>query len=237
MRAILTNAAIVFALTLPITSCIVAIGNDAWDGKDSYTHRKSSRTIQGSGAPLEEVWQVSEFTDIEVEGAITLHVTQGAVPSVVVHGDDNIAPLVEIDVRGHELKIDLPDRSFETREPLWVDVVTPSLERLDIEGAVTADLLDIQGERLDLIIDGVGQINARGQVDRLDIEISGTGNLDLRELAARRVDVLIEGTGNARVHAIESLQATIEGTGNVTYVGQPATMATISGLGSVTSER
>jgi hypothetical protein len=52
-------------------------------------------------------------------------------------------------------------------------------------------------------------------------------------LEARDVGIRISGSGDAKVHATETLQVTIAGSGDVRYRGQPKVTKKISGSGDV----
>jgi hypothetical protein len=59
--------------------------------------------------------------------------------------------------------------------------------------------------------------------------------LDLDGLAARDATVRLEGTGDVRVQATSTLDATLGGTGSILYTGSPAVTTHTTGVGSVTA--
>jgi hypothetical protein len=68
------------------------------------------------------------------------------------------------------------------------------------------------------------------------VDLSGTGRLDLHDLVAGDVTVRLGGTGDVRVHASSTLDATLSGTGSIRYSGHPSVTARTTGTGSIVAE-
>ena len=60
-----------------------------------------------------------------------------------------------------------------------------------------------------------------GRVDKLWIEAGGDGNLQLEDVTAKQVDVLLTGKGQVTVMATQKLEATNIGRGEIIYAGNP----------------
>ena len=63
--------------------------------------------------------------------------------------------------------------------------------------------------------------------------ISGSGDVKATELDAAEVNVTISGSGDAQVHAEQSIVVSIAGSGDVSYSGSPAVSQAVAGWGSV----
>ena len=77
-------------------------------------------------------------------------------------------------------------------------------------------------------------MQARGRVDSLDADVQGSGDADLGDLAAGRVAVGVEGSGDAEVHPVDELRAVVEGSGSISYSGNPrVTLSRTDGSGDI----
>ncbi len=94
----------------------------------------------------------------------------------------------------------------------------------DIELAVSAS--DITAN-----INGSGDIRASGSTKGLKVSINGSGSFDGFDLASSTVEVSIFGSGDANVDVSQSLTGSVNGSGDVTYSGSPATV-NVGGMGS-----
>jgi hypothetical protein len=64
--------------------------------------------------------------------------------------------------------------------------------------------------------------------------VQGSGDADLGDLAAARVAVGVEGSGDARVHPVDELRAVVEGSGSISYRGSPrVTLSRTDGSGEI----
>lgn len=220
---VVAGAALV-ALVLAAIALVVVLDDD------------STTTTQGSGATASATRELPPFTALDLAGANTVTIGIGGVQRVVVHGDENVIPLVTTEVEAGTLVI-AQSESFDTESQVSVEVVVPSLDSVRLSGAgtVTVDGHDL--ERLNVSVPGAGLIRGSGDVERLDVELAGTGDIELAELVASAVTVTLSGAGNVHVHATDSLEAGVSGTGSVFYAGDPASVSqAITGTGVIVEE-
>jgi len=210
--------------------------------------------VEGSGKVVDETRSLSGFSRLIVQAPIDVRVQAADTDSVVVHADDNIAPLIETAVQGGALLIGLrPGASYRTHAKLLVRVKARKLDGVVLRGSgdVRADRVEaqvfeatLQGSG-DITIDrlqagvvavsiaGKGDFRATGTAGRLGVVIDGSGDAHCASLVAQQVAVQIRGSGDARVHATEELKVDIEGSGDVRYRGAPKITKSIRGSGSV----
>jgi len=62
-------------------------------------------TIVGSGTPISEFRNVTDFTKVSSEGVFEVAITQGDVQSVEIIADDNIIHRVKTEVVDNELRL------------------------------------------------------------------------------------------------------------------------------------
>jgi hypothetical protein len=214
-----------------------------------------AETVAGNGKPASDVRDTAEFNAIGLGGHMALKLKQGSVPSVVVHGDSNLLPLIETVVeRDKSLQLRWKRGvSVRSDASVFVEVVAPQVQAVASAGSGDIDIDAMKVPRLALSINGSGNLRARGltiddlavriagsgdlklvgQARRLTIELRGSAVVDAGELRSDDVSVGIAGSGAAMVHASRNLVASIAGSGDVRYSGDPSVQQSIAGSGTV----
>ena len=151
---------------------------------------------------------------------------------------------IRVDGRGHEREIDRVETTVSDGtltidpegedDPLEVTVTLPRLRGVEAEGEGEIELVEVDSDRLELRLDGAGELTASGRVAALDATLGGAGELQLADLRAQRAAVRVEGIGRAEVNVSEELDATVAGVGAIEYHGDPIVRAGVPGLGDVT---
>ena len=81
-----------------------------------------------------------------------------------------------------------------------------------------------------------GDVQARGRVDDLEMEVDGSAETDLGDLATQNASVRIDGSGDADLRVARSLELIVEGSGDVTYRGRPSVSSRLEGSGDVSAD-
>jgi hypothetical protein len=238
------HAGLFLAGALPVTAA----------AQVNWVYGGGGTTIDGSGNQVDEARSVAAFRGLVVNGPVDVRLKAGTAERVVVHADDNIAPLIETTVEDGKLVVAVkPGTSFRTRGRLYADVTFRELSSLLIKGSgdVRADriatpifettirgsgdvVIDVlESEAVALSISGSGDFSAAGRAPKIGVVIVGSGDVRAERLEAREVAVRIRGSGDVRVHATESLQVDIAGSGDVRYRGEPTVTKKVAGSGDV----
>jgi hypothetical protein len=246
------------ALLLAGALAPLAARADEWSGTHHALFGGSSSRIEGSGRVIDDVRSITGFNRVTVNGPIDVRIRAADVERVVVHADDNIAPLVETSLLGTTLVIGLRHgSSYRTRSKVEVQVQAVKLAGITLRGngdiladRVESDVFEasLQGSgdinvaslRADTVavsISGNGDVRAKGMVGTLGLVIDGSGDAHFADLVAKTVAVSISGSGDARVHAMDDLQVSISGSGDVRFRGAPRITKAIKGSGSVEALR
>jgi len=210
--------------------------------------------VTGSGKLQSQARAASGFRGVSVAGAMTVVLRQGGREGVEVHADDNLLPWIETVVEGGTLRIQTRKGArYSTRNPVVVtvdlihldelslggsgDVVGPGLQAsslgVSVGGSGSVQLLDLQAQSLRVSIGGSGELEASGEVQRLDASVGGSGSVEAAALQADEVSVSIGGSGDVTVHARRKLSASVAGSGDIVYRGDPVVEQSIVGSGSV----
>lgn len=189
--------------------------------------------VRGSGVAKEEARPVGPYHAVEVSGAlrVKIAVQPGAVPAVVLRGDDNLLAHVKTVVTSETLSISA-EGNLSPKQPLVATLTTDRLDRLGASGAVRLAATGLHGPDLTARVSGAAAVVLQGEVTATTLEVSGAAEIDAQRLKARSVRVDLSGVGDVQVQAVDSLHAAISGAGRVAYVGKPAKVTqSISGVG------
>lgn len=175
------------------------------------------------------------YRQIEFDGAFDIDIEVGPKAAVELSGPRRAIERVEVGVEGEQLTISMEDhRVRNTRGGIHVQITTPQLERIELNGAATLDISGMQAGALAVELNGAGSTRARGTVTQFDLEINGAGSVEATELVAEHVNVDLSGTGRAEVHATRQLHAELDGMGSIRYAGQPTVVdKQVNGIGTI----
>ncbi len=208
----------------------------------------------GSGQITSVTRNVSDFTELEVDGRFDVFVHIDDNPRVEITTDDNMLGEVQTFVQDGELQIEMSDDYYRFKfTKMEVHVYSNNYTSLDFDGDITATVVDtifspqleldhegsgntslkFSGNNLKMEINGSGNIQASGSAQTMKAEIKGSGKIDALDLPSENVTTLINGSGKIYVHAINQLNATVNGSGSVRYIGTPVVNSSVNGSGSI----
>ena len=200
---VVTAAAVLTAFSIPLPAHALTISVFG-DGN----------AVSGSGKEVTVARQVGAFSVLRLDSSIDVHAHQGATPSVTVHADDNIEPLIETVVEGDKLVVRMKKGvSFRTHDKVFVDVVFTSLTAAQQHGsgdlqidAITAPKFEssiagsgdlkidhAQVGQFALSVAGSGDVMISGSADEARFGVAGSGDINARNFTAKRVAVSISG--------------------------------------------
>jgi hypothetical protein len=223
-----------FALVAALSSsCVVHVDGDgggirsaSWLGSKGEHHR-------GSGVQLTQTREVAEFTRVELESWAEVRITIAPERAVKVTADDNLIDAVRTRVENGRLVIDHKPGSYNHRVKVVVEVATPVLHAVELEGSGDMIVRGLDAANFEATLAGSGSITASGKCDSLKAVVAGSGDIRMFEVVARNAAASIAGSGKAQVHAHDRLSAEISGSGDIRYRGKPSVVSTISGSGTI----
>jgi hypothetical protein len=233
MKSSLGRLRSLLRLALPTALALLLAG---CPGSTSVTVDANATTMTGSDKVSTENRPLGAFSKLDVAGAASVDLEIGTATSLAITTDDNLLPLIETKVDGGTLHI-RPTQNYHSNLGVKVTITTPTLEGIDLSGAVDLQARGLDTPTLALNISGVGHANLAGKTNSFAAQLSGAAAIDTDNLAAQNVKIDISGTGAAKVCATASLDATISGAGSVHYSGHPAQVKkSVSGVGSIQEE-
>ncbi len=199
-------------------------------------------TVQGSGKIKEETRAVAAFTQVEVSHGIQATVSEGPKASVKLEGDDNLLPLIVLEVKDGVLSTEITGwKGLRPTKELRLTVVTPRLTRLEASGGsvVLADATSteklnveasggsrlavkgIKAETVEVDVSGGSNVTLAGTTSELNVQMSGGATVAGAELASARTAVQGSGGSEATLQASSSFQGELSGGTTVAVKGNP----------------
>jgi Putative auto-transporter adhesin, head GIN domain len=159
--------------------------------------------------------RVGSFHSVELKGGGHMMLRRGPEQRVILVQGSTQYTRFQVKHDG-QLVIDACDENCPRRYDLEVEIVTPHIDGVAIEGGGK-----IESE------------NGFGRQASIGAAIEGGGHIDIRSIDAEHADAAVNGGGNIALRAERSLQAAVDGGGNISYWGNPSVTSAVSGGGNV----
>jgi len=218
----------------------------------------SCRKVVGKGPVVVESRQTASFDGLNLKIPADIYFKQDSVFKVELQAQENILDQIETTVINNELQIRFrhsdtrvrsndgisifvngPDvRSFTVDGSGYLEIpapITPANLGLHINGSGSIRVSNVTTSEVNADIDGSGSINVNnGNANTNNLRISGSGLIDASGLLVKDARANIRGSGNIKLFATQTLDASISGSGSIFYKGTPAISTHITGSGTVT---
>lgn len=217
--------------------------------------RFTGKRVKGNGHVITDNRGLSGFTSVVSEGSFDVYVSTGSPASVKIEAEDNILPYIETYVDNNILRIDTKDDVWlRPRRSVKIYVVAPHFRKIHSKGTgnIISQTKITDSSRMDLVINGNGDIKVDVDAPEVNAEVTGNGGIDVTgqsktfkgtltgngnihafNLMAEQTNVRILGNGDADVFASVHLDISIGGNGNVRYKGGGQISSHITGNGDV----
>ncbi len=195
----------------------------------------------GADATVREVRAVTPFNRVVVDAPAELLITQGSAESLEVEAEARVLPLLRTRVDNLTLTIGVAG-SLHTSLPIRVHLGLRTLDLLRAEGAADvrigalrtpalsmqlagssrARVSELTSGRADVQLAGASEMQVeRGRVHRQLIRIDDAAQYDAAGLSSDEVQIDLRGSGQARLHAGQTLDAQLSGSSQLAYSGTP----------------
>ncbi|MCP3065037.1 DUF2807 domain-containing protein [Myxococcus sp. K38C18041901] len=219
--------------------------------------------LEGSGHSVEESRTMPVFDRLDVEDGIPARVLVDPTRphSVLLIGDDNLVAHMRTDHAGDRLRVHFGEHgavSWDSPNPLHVEVVVPSLEALersgdglmDVSGVVDANHFTVSGSgggsvrvrglRADVVtlsLSGGSHATLEGETRQVRMDLSGGSEVYAGGLASREARLESSGGGAAALRVSDTLRVSASGGSRVRVLGRPEVLEKkLSGGSSLTFE-
>jgi hypothetical protein len=179
--------------------------------------------VSGSGNVSTEHRGVAGFNSVEVSGVFQVEIVSGKEYSVEVQADDNVLPLIETNVSGSTLHIDLREKASPS-STMIVRITAPSIERVDTTGAANVTASGISNDSFTINTTGASKVNLGGETAKLDIKVTGASVIDAEQLNAVAANIKASGASKINVSVSGELHTDASGASRIVYSGDPKTV-------------
>jgi hypothetical protein len=172
-------------------------------------------------------------TTVELNGPFNLTLRQGPNAALEVRGEQRVLANVDTSIDGDALRIVPRGILLRHRQPIEVRVTLPALATLHVTGSGEHSVSGFAGDRLDVAMDGTGDMRFNGRYRVVHAGVHGSGELELTGGNAESVSAEVVGSGSLTlVGATRSLNADVQGSGQLDARHLRAESATLSCQGS-----
>jgi len=170
-------------------------------------------SVATGAASADEMVRESRTVDarvlkVKLGGVISLRITQGDIPSLVLYGDKDHVSKVITRQTGDTLQIDTesPHIHFgRGNHELRADLTLPKLSELVSRGVGSTEVDGFSGEELKLVLDGAGALKVTANYKNVDARLGGVGSMNLNTGVNERVGLRLNGAGHVTLHGQSKL--------------------------------
>lgn len=194
-------------------------------GRDFYT--------DGVGSPITEEIILDDFDGFIINSSIDVTLRQGPEQRVFVTAQPNLIDLINTNIVRGEWTIDFVE-NVRGNGRTAIEITIPDIRTIKIDGSGdVVGLNDMDLSTLDIWIDGSGDIELFGTVDKQFIKIDGSGDIENFDLLSNETEIEIDGSGDVDVTANKYLDVSIDGSGDVSFKGNPRIRLSDDGSGDL----
>ncbi|MFN3668923.1 MAG: GIN domain-containing protein [Brevundimonas sp.] len=251
---VITGVGFVLAL-VGIGGAVALVGNDVqrhdwiWVATEGPMGDDSIRFERGEVDP--EVtrtlaWTGGDRLSLMMPGQVVYR--QGETAGVTVTGPRGMVERVRL--RDGRLSLadydeDAPERGYirwsrkgihawSETDALKVVVTAPAVTRFDTASNGRLVIEDYQQPRMELVLNGSGDVRAWGETDALAVTLNGSGDVDLDRLVVTDARVEVNGRGDVEVGPTGRADIEVSGRGDVTLTRTPEQLVqSVTGWGEV----
>lgn len=177
----------------------------------------NARSVIGSGILETQTIKVRNFDSVTLAGFGNVFVQQGNFEDLTVQTDDNILPLLDIKVIGHELILGTkPNVSINPSQSITYNLTVKDLNAISLKGSGNFYVETVKSNKLRISLFGSGDITFKSLTsDDLSIDLYGSGNITMDDVIVKTIDTSVKGSGDVRLTGKANTQkVTISGSGN-----------------------
>ena len=232
--------------------CTMAINAlPAW----AATNTVSTTAADNSGVVAR--MDLPAFSGVYCDVVASIIIEKGDKYYVEAQGPEHLIRLIEpvVQKEGGTLTIKAKQEYKTKKQGITIRVVTPQLDLIynegvgDIrtkgdfktqmftitnEGVGNITVANIECERLQVLLEGVGKINIAGRATHATFKSEGVGGINAYGMQVANLNAELEGMGGIECNVTERFTCNAEGVGSVYYMGNPKqTNIKSSGIGKV----
>jgi Putative auto-transporter adhesin, head GIN domain len=227
----------------------------------AFSFQACKNQVEGNGKLATKEFAVKDFNGVlnDLSADVNITVQEGAAYSCKITGDENILPLLKVEVAKEELIITTNGTaSYNTKNNITATITMPSIQSMKLLGsgemklegeAISKDMtFGLMGsgtmeannatfDQLTANLSGSGDIKFNNCVSlHARYGIKGSGNINAYGNSCERAEVNLTGSGAVETTVADSLDISLTGSGDVHYKGTAKVTKKVTGSGEVVEE-
>ena len=202
--------------------------------------RAHANTVAVAGSAASEVRPVTaNIVNVILSGPIDLALKQAATPELLVRGDAKLVSRVTTRLEGNTLYIGTRGIyiSVGKTEQTKIELSLPNLEKLQTSGSGDAVIKGFKGNKLEVSLQGSGNINLDGEYQQVSASLNGSGDLNLGLGNAELLELASYGSGDSIVRGqVKSFNARLTGSGDLKASALKSVAVNLNSTGSSSSK-
>ncbi len=164
-----------------------------------------------AGDIVTESFPVDDFDELEIDSAFDVTIRLGEDPSLEIDVGEELVDDLRVDQDGDRLSIGLDDGLFNINPDMEARITTNDLSRLELDGAVRADVRDLDADRLELDLNGASRVEGDGTVGELVIEANGASRIGFDEVTIDQVELKANGASQLNLTGAAEVSGELNG--------------------------
>lgn len=179
-------------------------------------------------------FEIVDTRDVQIAGVDEITIKVGGPASLKITEAKDRFDWINVDSTARRLSITAEDKSWFSGRDYAVVLTLPSLDSLQLSGAIDGTVTGIESDAFKLDLAGSVDVVVTGTCGTLSIDAAGSIDLDAKNLICADVSVDAAGSTDIFVHAANSLDVDAAGSNDVIYYGDPGTITSdVAGAGDV----
>lgn len=207
---------------LALTSCKVDLGINKITPSDNIV-TKTYKVDAFEAVNMSCVGHVDIIQDVKKSGTIELI------------APENYVEYYKFDSADSALRIGYTKKnlSLDTKD-VKIKVYTADLTKVINSGASGINIDNLDTDRLEAVVSGVGEIAISGVADEAVLINSGVGSIEAEHFKVQKVRANVSGVGSIKCYASDEIDGNVSGVGSLDYAGHPKHKNTKrTGIGSI----
>jgi hypothetical protein len=145
---------------------------------------------------IEKEYDFKGFSELDVSGSFTVEVTQGNNFKITIMYPQEMKDQIKCSLQGDELNLNMKSGAKFKGYPRAV-IVMPELKGVELSGATSINLNDLQGEELDVDISGASSFKGKLSYNTMKMEVSGAAAVEIQG-SANNAKLYLSGASNIK---------------------------------------
>lgn len=160
----------------------------------------------------------NSVSNVVINGPLEYILKPASQAELMVGGDSKLVNRVLTKVEGNTLYISTRGIFITTgkRYPVRIELSLPQFDKVQLQGSADGSLRGFKQNKLELNLQGSGNVSLDGAINQLQLRQSGSGDITMNLAPMEQLDLALRGSGDIAARGqVRSLQISNQGSGNL----------------------